>query len=544
MVGPRRSRPPVRWAGVAVGVALAVTAAVTGALGPARAVGQARPVVTAAVQVTTNPDPARAYASPQIIRNHKTGELVIATTESRTLKTIEVFISTDDGRSWFPGGDPLLEPWTDSSGDPEANVNHTFAVDPDGVIYLAFQANDPQFSVLPRADRPRHIFLAKSADSGRSWDTVKVWDAPEEPSAERGLKRNNRPWVAVDDNDPDHVYVSWMQWWTSVEPVNDGNKALIAASSDGGETFGEPFSLREGDPQGSYEARPAVDRHGWVHVVMPGRGRVPPGTPDDTPSPIRTVQYRVSKDHGETWSEAVEIEEGNAGFAFNRKWGIRADPGSDTLYVIWYGNPNPRAEYPPDDRDIYMRVSRDSGETWSDRIVVNDDHELPDVQHYDPGMWVAPNGRLDIAWFDFRHSPTPETVNQGNFGGAHDVYYRSTTDGGLTFSDSVKITDRIIDRTIGVWSNRTHIHAPIGIVSTDDTVYFTWQDTRNGNQETSAEDVYFASLHLDGSAAVGGAADDDDEPSTLLLAGSGLVLGMGVAMVVAFALSRRGRSVS
>jgi hypothetical protein len=65
-----------------------------------------QPVVTAAVQVDRNPDPARAYASPQIARNPKTGELVIAATEVRTLKTVEVWLSTDDGRSWNPGADP------------------------------------------------------------------------------------------------------------------------------------------------------------------------------------------------------------------------------------------------------------------------------------------------------------------------------------------------------------------------------------------------------------------------------------------------------
>src|SRR5438128_212839 len=82
---------------------------------------------------------------------------------------------------------------------------------------------------------------------------------PEAPEADRALKRNNRPWVAIDPNNPKYVYVSWMQWHINDQPTTSGNKALIAASSDGGRTFGKPFSLREGDPQGSYEARPAVD---------------------------------------------------------------------------------------------------------------------------------------------------------------------------------------------------------------------------------------------------------------------------------------------
>jgi hypothetical protein len=386
-------------------------------------------------------------------------------------------------------------------------------------------------------DRPRHIFLARSPDSGRTWQAVKVWDAPEAAEAPRGLKRNNRPWVVVDPNEPRYVYVSWMQWHINDEPPS-GNEALIAASNDGGRTFGQPFSLREGDPQGSYEARPAVDNEGVVHTVMAGRGRVPPETPQGTPPPIRTVNYRSSSDHGRTWTDAKQIEEGNAGFAFNRKWGIRADLSSDTLYVIWYGTPNPRAVRPDADRDIYIRVSRNSGRTWSDRIVVNDSSTMPNVQTYDPAMWVAPNGRLDIAWFDFRNSPAPEgECPGGNCGGAHDVYYRSTRNGGRTFTPSVKITDRIIDRTLGVWSNNSHIHAPVGLFSTDDTVYFAWQDTRNGNKDSSAEDIYFATYRLRGPVPI--VAQEDEGVPRWLLVATGLAIGIGVAMCVVAVLARR-----
>ena len=43
--------------------------------------GDAKPVVTAAVQVTANPHPTRAHSSPQIVRNPETDELVIVETD-------------------------------------------------------------------------------------------------------------------------------------------------------------------------------------------------------------------------------------------------------------------------------------------------------------------------------------------------------------------------------------------------------------------------------------------------------------------------------
>ena len=531
-------RPSLRgWAALAAGIVVAAGAPAATAAAPA-----VNPVVTAAVQVSTDPTPTRGYSTPQIARSPRTGMLVIADCDARNKKTVTVYRSADDGRSWTPGGDPMLKPWTDACGNPDSNIDHTMTFDKNGVLYVSFQANDPQFSSLPKPDRPMSVFLAKSSDDGLTFSAVKVYDAPEAPDADRGLKRNDRPWVAVDPKDPRFVYVSWMQFHAN-DDVPSGNKALLASSSDGGKTFGKPFSLREGDPQGSYEARPAVDGKGVVHAIMAGRGRVPPAadpTAPPAPAPLRTVQYRASSDHGATWTPAKEIEQGNAGFSFDRKWALRADPNSNNLYAIWYGNPDPRATRPAADRDIYMRVSYDSGKTWSDRKLINTDADLVNVQHYDPSISIAPNGRLDITWLDGRNSPTPETdPPTGNNGGFQDVYYRYSTDGARTFSTEYKVTDRIIDRNYGVWSNNNHVHAPLGIVSTDDAAYITWQDSRNGTNDASAEDTYFASVQLHGtkpSLAVSKKASGVPRP---VLFGSGLAAGLGLAMLIVLAISRR-----
>ena len=64
----------------------------------------------------------------------------------------------------------------------------------------------------------------------------------------------------------------------------------------------------------------------------------------------------------------------------------------------------------------------------------------------------------------------------------------------------------------------------------------TWQDSRNGNVITNAEDAYFASLKLNGS----GAADEGSPaaPRWVLL-GSGLLMGLGVAMSLVWLTTRR-----
>lgn len=494
--------------------------------------GQAsQPGVTAAVQVTDNPDPSRAHAWPQVAVNPTNGELVVAEIESRNEKTCNVHLSTDDGRSWAPAGDPMVEPWTDCGSDPLSSFMLTVEFARDGTLYMAFAAHDPQFNDRSGSELPRHIFLARSEDSGRSFETYKVFEAPEsEEKAEGGVTSNRRPVVAVDPNNSSRVYVSWQQSGDEGEPA----KALIAASEDGGETFNEPVNVA--DERGAYQARPAIDGDGTVHVAIPTRGF----DPDSDERGQRPALYRRSTDGGQTWTDAKEVDPGNFGFSHARKWMLAADPDSSNLYLVWYGHEDPEAEAPEDDRELFLRRSADSGDTWSDRILVNDDGE--GVQQYDPSVTVAPNGRVDIAWYDFRNSPSPEKDADGppfNHGGAQDVYYAFLERGQESPSDNVRVTDRIIDRSIGVWSNNVHAHAHVGLDSTEDTVYMAWQDTRNGDADTQAEDVYFASVHHGELGTPAAASSGEQFPGWALLV-AGIALGMGIAMILAVALVRRG----
>ena len=532
-MAPRRTR---RRAGL-----LALPLVVVALAGPAQSQDAgAQPTVTAAVQVTHNPDPARAHATPQLARNPKTGELVIAETEYRTTLACNVHISTDDGRSWAPGGAFMLKPYTNCGGDPLSTINLHMAFDPNGVLYLAYTGSDPKWDAMGvlRADRPRYVMLARSQDSGRSWTNTVVYTPPEGTTGDPRTA-NRRTMVAIDPTNPQWVYVVWQQPGGTGKP----EKSLVLASSDGGRTFsGEPVNTA--DERGGYQGRPAVDANGVLHVITPSRGFLDPPRPTDPA--VRPSVYRFSTDNGKTFSPPVDVDPGNQGFSFSRKQMLVADPNSSNLYFSWYGNPNQKAKRPPagtppspefDDRTVYLRTSPDGGKTWSEPVTVNDDASTKMIQHYDPNLTVAPNGRLDMAWYDFRNSPTPEgEASGGNAGGFNDVYYASSSDGGRTISKNIRISDRLIDRNIGVWSNNTHIHGNVGIASSEDSVYFAWQDSRNGNSTTNAEDIYFASLKLEGAAPA--AADDDGAPAWILI-GAGTAIGMGLAMALAYLVSRR-----
>lgn len=469
--------------------------AVAGFGSGAGAGGHEEPVVTVAGQVTANPDPVRAHSSPQIVRNPETGDLVIAETDvfDNPDFGVKVHVSSDEGRSWASGGDPMMKAFTWNSDLAINGPYFTMTFDEDAVLYLVHSATDPRYATLPRAERPRALVLARSTDSGRSFTHSFVYQ-PQEGNAK--TVNNRRPMVVVDPADPSNLYVSWLQ--TS---SGEKSRSMIAASTDGGRTFAEPVDLAEPVGQGGYQARPAVGPDGVVHAIFPGGGFTSP-VASGQPAPeriVRPVFYRRSADRGATWTDLVEIDPGSAGFSHNRKHLLAADPGSGTLYAVWYGIQNPRPL--GDDTDVLMRVSRDGGTSWSDVVVVNDDANRSSVRHYDPGISIAPNGRVDVAWYDFRDSPTPEADHESapfNQGGFQHVYVSSSVDQGRSWSPNLRISDRLIDRNIGVWSNNVHSHYNVGITSSDEAVYFAWQDSRNGNAVTNTEDVYFSALYLDG----------------------------------------------
>jgi hypothetical protein len=513
---------------------------------PAEAQQTPRGVVTDAVQVTDNPNYVRGHSSPQIARNPRTGELVILETDVYAGFGINVHVSSNDGRSWSRGGDPMMKPFIWNSDYAINGPYFTMAFDKNAVLYVAFTAADPATANINRAERPRPVFLAKSSDSGRTFTTSLVYRALADRYAARGLQviavspktiNNRRAMVAVDPKDSSNVYVAWIQ-----SSTGEKSRSMIAASTNGGRTFRDPIDLAEAVDQGGYQGRPAVGPDGVVHVIFPGGGftpQAPPGAPAPE-MPVRPLFYRQSTDGGRTWSPHKEIDPGSAGFDHMRKPLLAADPDSGNLYAVWYGSAKTRPTV-EDDSDILVRVSRDGGRTWSDLVTVNDDAQSPNIRHYDPGIAIAPNGRVDIAWYDFRNSPVPESIPPTfaapfNNGGFTDVYYASSTDGGRSFSRNVRISDRMSDRRIGMWSNNVHSHYNVGITSSDDAVYFAWQDSRNGNSANNSEDVYFASFLRD--PAEVSVEDGSDIPGWVLL-GTGLALGLGCAMVVVYFVTRR-----
>jgi len=523
-----------RRVGAVAGLSLAAFVAGLAPAAGQSAVPAGTPTVTGAVQVTRNPDPNRGHTTPQIAVNPKTGELVIGEGEVRTTRKCSIHVSVDGGRSWFEGGDPMLKPFTDCTQQATNGHYLTLQFTPDGVLWAGFMGDDPAATLtMPRAERPRNIYLARSENSGRSWRTTLVYEGK---AGDPGIGNSRRAMVAVDPVNPQHVYVGWQKGGSGSAPTGVKRKAMISSSHDGGRTFGEPVDLST--DRGGSQPKPVVTRDGVVHVTYANDQF---GAP--TPAPGRTLWYQRSSDRGRTWGPRVELDPGTPGFSFMRKQAIAADLTNNAIYVTWYGANVAAPRRPPagqpstaefDDRHIFVRSSLDGGNTWLPSKIVNDDSNRRNIQHYDSGISVSPNGRLDVAWYDFRNSPTPEREESGgNGGGATDVYYAYSADGGRTYAANLKISDRISDRTIGLWSNNVHSHTNVAIASSDNAVYLAWQDTRNGNATFQAEDIYFASVQFPV------VEEEDESVPGWVVVGAAAAIGAGVTIVLGLLVNRR-----
>ena len=152
-------------------------------------------------------------------------------------------------------------------------------------------------------------------------------------------------------------------------------------------------------------------------------------------------------------------------------------------------------------------------------------------------MAVAPNGRIDVAWYDYRNDPTYVAgAKTNNF---QDVYYTYSVDAGHTWAPNMKLTDRLIDRSFGP-SNQGGIRGPVGIASRDGAAYVAWDDTRNGNATNATQDIYFTRARLDAPNQLFASSKGTSAAAWTFV---GLAIGLGIAglaMALGFSVMRRG----
>jgi hypothetical protein len=534
---------------------LVLSAAATGGLAALAllATGQAsaqqspagQPSVEAARQVTSDPDPVRLFTSPQIaVHPDDPGTAVVLAGDSRD-GGCGLRVTRDGGLTWTTTAEDVMPSDLPHCIQRSFGFPYQLAFGEDGTLYAGLSGSSPDSG---HPNGPVSALVARSDDLGETHDTFTVRAsqdfAVEHQGQEYDLFEQNRlSSVAVDPTDSDVVYRGWLRWLGGVPPSDvpygaRPQRALVAVSTDGGETWTDPIDVLQ-----SYEGdAEAVFGSGYIDLATGPQGTVygfVRGSPAERgdPQPFYMVK---STDRGESWT-VEQIHEGAK--EINRPSVAISDGGA--VFLAW----NQRGDSEDSSSDIYVMASTDQGASWTEPVQLNDDDPSRGANQYFPGISVAANGRIDVAWYDFRNDPFFTPGEGGSMGSAEnerwwDVYHTHSTDGGQTWSPNTRVTDRSVDGERGVTFANQDVRGPIGVASADSAAYVTWSDSRAASGEFEAEDAYFTRLRFaeaDSAAGLGATPEADAAGWVWALLGAGGALVVGGLLLVVAARAGRGR---
>jgi hypothetical protein len=273
---------------------------------------------------------------------------------------------------------------------------------------------DPIIEVVPNTGavyavwmNDYHVVFSKSTDHGATWS------APVKTYA--NIPWNDKPVLATSDNGQD-VYVSW-------NGPNNGDP-WVAQSHDGGATWTQT-QIVDG-PRYYFAFDADVLPNGTVVFAEASISYTGPGAAAEG-----QVLYDVirSTNQGSTWQDTVidALELGEpcvaVGCYADYYWGhpaVSADASGNLVYLhdgaLVAGGP----------QTVWAQTSTDGGATWTARAALS----TASVNSTFPA--VESRGSGDVrAWYMQADGGTD----------AWNVWYRSSTDGGTTWSSPVKISD-------------------------------------------------------------------------------------------------------
>lgn len=485
-------------------------------LQPAGVLADSGPTVYPSVQVTTSLDPARAYNQPQLMVDPQDPNTLAIAGANYNTGTCGAFVSRDGGRTWTnPGG--IARPAGYGScvtSDYGPYLGAAFGAD--GTLYMVTTA-----SASSCQQCANDLVSDRSTDLGATWQSSIIHKSQSvtftgvDGTAKTDMEHFSLTRMATDPSNANYVYAGSRHGSetrscpTCVVGGNFKPRPYVAVSADGGRTWSAPQDIMASVPRsqiaGAFIPSLAVGPDGTVYAFT--RETTPPsnpnqkfqpGDPPGSPGAGARKFVSISHDHGKTWStstlDASAVPCG--GNCDNPIVGTVAPNGN--VYAVWAQSPfvNGKAQQ----NDAVFSASTDGGKTWTKPVTLNDDQS--GLDHMFPGISVAPNGRVDVAWYDFRDdhliNPSSTTSTETYYG----VYYTYSKDGGRTWAKNVRVTDRPMNKDAGyTQSDQQGLMGPVAIASGNNTTYFAWSDSRAGTVDNPVEDYYFTSASYAGAAA-------------------------------------------
>jgi hypothetical protein len=196
---------------------------------------------------------------------------------------------------------------------------------------------------------------------------------------------------------------------------------------------------------------------------------------------------------------------------------LAVDRSGGNVYMVWAQDPHLYAGAAFQAQDHFMHnrsqvwfIRSTTGGTSFDGLrrlsasplspLPEHDRLNPETQTRHPQIEVAPDGRVDVVWHDRRHAYRPcihthVACNEARLG---DTYYTYSETGGTSFAPNRRISDRSTNNDVG-FDYRFSTYWDFGPVFAHqgvDRLLFGWAESREGNTDTDAQDIYLAKTNL------------------------------------------------
>ena len=419
----------------------------------------------------TTPDDISAHNSPTLVRNPaRPANLAVSSRIDTPEFGCALHVSLDGGARWTQTQVPI----------PKGEEPKCFAPDvafsADGTLYVAF------VTLAGPGRVPHAVWVSTSEDGGR---TLSV---PQRVGGELSFTVR----LAADPVNAERVYLTWLKARDvgTLKFTGPGNPIEVIRTDDGGATW-QPAARVSAAPRGRVVApSPVGGRDGTVYVLYVdlggdrlnyegghgGRG----GTP--YPGPYSLVLAR-SRDKGATWDEspvADDIVPIKRFLVFLPEYPSVAVDGDGRVYAAFHsatlGDP-----------DVWLWSLASGESSWTGPVRVNDTKRRDGTAQYLPKLSVAPDGRLDVLYYDRRADPE-NLRNQ--------VSLQSSFDRGESFSPAVKLSSEPSDSRIGFGAKEglPDLGSRLALISSDRAALGLWTDTRAGVPETQKQDLAAAAV--------------------------------------------------